>query len=100
MYYYGEVTMKEIGNEIGVNESRVSQLHARAVQRLRKTLGPDLKPGAVAAAMSHLGKAVAQPKVMGRKRMPIRMETSDLAGHSRQTVTARSAGQVVNRVAC
>ena len=100
MYYYGEVTMKEIGNEIGVNESRVSQLHARAVQRLRKTLGPDLKPGAVAAAMSHLGKAVAQPKVMGRKRMPIRMETSDLAGPSRQTVTARSAGQVVNRVAC
>ena len=100
MYYYGEVTMKEIGNEIGVNESRVSQLHARAVQRLRKTLGPDLKPGAVAAAMSHLGKAVTQPKVMGRKRMPIRMETSDLAGPSRQTVTARSAGQVVNRVAC
>ena len=42
LYYYGEVTMKEIGAEIGVNESRVSQLHARAVQRLRKLLGPDL----------------------------------------------------------
>ncbi len=46
MYYFGEVTMKEIGAEIGVNESRVSQLHARAVQRLRKVLaasdgGPD-----------------------------------------------------------
>lgn len=39
MYYYGEITMKEIGAEIGVNESRVSQLHARAVQRLRKSLG-------------------------------------------------------------
>lgn len=39
MYYFGEVTMKEIGAEIGVNESRVSQLHARAVQRLRKVLG-------------------------------------------------------------
>ena len=35
-YYYGDVTMKQIGSEIGVNESRVSQLHARAVQRLRK----------------------------------------------------------------
>ncbi|MCY4599115.1 MAG: FliA/WhiG family RNA polymerase sigma factor [Acidobacteria bacterium] len=41
MYYYGESTMKEIGREIGVNESRVSQLHARAVRRLRKLLAPD-----------------------------------------------------------
>jgi RNA polymerase sigma factor FliA len=41
LYYYGEATMKQIGAEIGVNESRVSQLHARAVQRLRKTLGGD-----------------------------------------------------------
>jgi RNA polymerase sigma factor FliA len=39
LYYYGEVTMKQIGAEIGVNESRVSQLHARAIRRLRDTLG-------------------------------------------------------------
>src|SRR5262245_17444834 len=39
LYYYGEVTMKEIGAEIGVNESRVSQLHARAIRRLRDALG-------------------------------------------------------------
>jgi RNA polymerase sigma factor for flagellar operon FliA len=39
LYYYGEVTMKEIGAEIGVNESRVSQLHARAIRRLRETIG-------------------------------------------------------------
>jgi DNA-directed RNA polymerase specialized sigma subunit len=32
--------MKQIGQEIGVNESRVSQLHARAVARLRKALSP------------------------------------------------------------
>ena len=44
LYYYGDVTMKQIGSKIGVNESRVSQLHARAVQRLRKTLGSDLDP--------------------------------------------------------
>ena len=31
LYYYGEATMKQIGAEIGVNESRVSQLHARAI---------------------------------------------------------------------
>jgi RNA polymerase sigma factor for flagellar operon FliA len=41
MYYFGEVTMKQIGAEIGVNESRVSQLHARAIQRLRKALAAE-----------------------------------------------------------
>ena len=39
LYYYREATMKEIGSEIGVNESRVSQLHARAIRRLREALG-------------------------------------------------------------
>src|SRR6266480_5594305 len=38
LYYYGDVTMKQIGAEIGVNESRVSQLHARAIKRLRVAL--------------------------------------------------------------
>lgn len=38
LYYFGEATMKQIGQEIGVNESRVSQLHARAIQRLRRLL--------------------------------------------------------------
>jgi RNA polymerase sigma factor FliA len=42
LYYYAEATMKQIGAEIGVNESRVSQLHARAIQRLKKTLGADM----------------------------------------------------------
>jgi RNA polymerase sigma factor for flagellar operon FliA len=54
LYYYGDVTMKQIGSEIGVNESRVSQLHARAVQRLRKTLGSDLSPDLVVAAMKNV----------------------------------------------
>jgi RNA polymerase sigma factor for flagellar operon FliA len=40
LYYYKEATMKQIGAEIGVNESRVSQLHARAIRRLREALGP------------------------------------------------------------
>src|SRR5438477_2520902 len=38
LYYYQEATMKQIGAEIGVNESRVSQLHARAIRRLRDAL--------------------------------------------------------------
>jgi len=39
LYYFREVTMKLIGAEIGVNESRVSQLHARAIERLQKVFG-------------------------------------------------------------
>jgi RNA polymerase sigma factor for flagellar operon FliA len=46
LYYYGEVTMKEIGAELGVNESRVSQLHARAIRRLRDALGAEVTPQA------------------------------------------------------
>ena len=48
LYYYGEATMKQIGAEIGVNESRVSQLHARAIRRLREALASTM-PGAEAA---------------------------------------------------
>jgi RNA polymerase sigma factor for flagellar operon FliA len=47
LYYFRDVTMKQIGAEIGVNESRVSQLHARAIQRLQKALG-----GGIAATTS------------------------------------------------
>ena len=51
MYYYAEATMKQIGVAIGVNESRVSQLHARAVQRLRKALGAECSAAEAAAAL-------------------------------------------------
>ena len=51
LYYYGEATMKQIGAEIGVNESRVSQLHARAVQRLRKALGADCPTESISPAV-------------------------------------------------
>ena len=46
LYYFGESTMKQIGQEIGVNESRVSQLHARAIQRLRRLLDGPASPQA------------------------------------------------------
>ena len=73
LYYYGDVTMKQIGSEIGVNESRVSQLHARAVQRLRKTLGRDLNPNQVGAAMKEQAQA---PR---RKRPVLQMAKAHLA---------------------
>lgn len=51
LYYYGDATMKQIGAEIGVNESRVSQLHARAIRRLRDALLAVMPPAEAAAAM-------------------------------------------------
>jgi RNA polymerase sigma factor for flagellar operon FliA len=38
LYYYEELTMKEIGEVMGYTESRVSQLHTKAVLRLKNSL--------------------------------------------------------------
>ena len=38
LYYYEEMTMREIGLALGVVESRVSQVHASAVVHLRSAL--------------------------------------------------------------
>lgn len=38
LYYYEELTLKEIGESLGVSESRVSQIHTKAVLRLRGRL--------------------------------------------------------------
>ena len=35
LYYYEGLTLKEIGEVLGVTESRVSQLHTKAILRLR-----------------------------------------------------------------
>jgi len=39
LYYYQELTMKQVGAVLGVGESRVSQIHSVAVVRLRARLG-------------------------------------------------------------
>jgi RNA polymerase sigma factor FliA len=43
LYYYENLTLREIGEVLGVTESRVSQLHTKAVLRLRSKLGPELE---------------------------------------------------------
>ena len=35
LYYYEELTLKEIGEVMSISESRVSQIHTRAVSKLR-----------------------------------------------------------------
>jgi len=39
LYYYEELTMKEIGATLDLSESRVSQMHSSIVQRLQSQLG-------------------------------------------------------------
>ncbi len=41
LYYYENLTLREIGEVLGVTESRVSQLHTKAVLRLRGRLTED-----------------------------------------------------------
>lgn len=38
LYYYEELTLREIGEVLGVTESRVSQLHTKAILRLKARL--------------------------------------------------------------
>jgi RNA polymerase sigma factor for flagellar operon FliA len=38
LYYYENLTLREIGEVLGVTESRVSQLHTKAVMRLKSAL--------------------------------------------------------------
>lgn len=38
LYYYEHLTLKEIGRALGISESRVSQVHTRAMTRLRLRL--------------------------------------------------------------
>lgn len=39
LYYYNELTLKEISSVLEVSESRVSQLHTRALQKMRTPMG-------------------------------------------------------------
>src|SRR5207249_11208927 len=38
LYYYEELTLRAIGEVLGVTESRVSQLHTKAILRLKARL--------------------------------------------------------------
>lgn len=103
LYYYGEVTMKEIGAELGVNESRVSQLHARALRRLRDALGNDVPPAAAASAIKtailsfahrpRMAKATLRPAAAAPA---ARAESGVVVPYARVSRTARSKSPSLN----
>ncbi len=39
LYYYEDLTLKEISNVLEVSESRISQLHTRALQKMKGKMG-------------------------------------------------------------
>jgi len=98
LYYYSEVTMKEIGSELGVNESRVSQLHARALRRLREALGAETTPAAALQSIRAAVLAFAQKPRMAKATLPgVPSATSAPTSDSKVTTSvARRTGLVVD----
>ena len=47
LYYYEELTLREIGEVLGVTESRVSQLHTKAILRLKARLAGSMPRAAL-----------------------------------------------------
>lgn len=55
LYYYEELTMKEVGLALGIGESRVSQIHTLAVIRLRARLQELMAANRQPARAAHAG---------------------------------------------
>jgi len=55
LYYYEELTMKEVGSAMGIGESRVSQIHTLAVIRMRARLQELMAAGPAQAQAAHAG---------------------------------------------
>ncbi len=56
LYYFEELTMKEVGAVLGIGESRVSQIHSLAVLRLRARLEELLKTAKPAGRAAQAGR--------------------------------------------
>ena len=90
LYYYQEATMKQIGAEIGVNESRVSQLHARAIRRLRDALGSGMPPAEAARAMRTAILEFQQKPRMAKATLDTGTQPGVVVPYSSVSRTARS----------
>jgi RNA polymerase sigma factor for flagellar operon FliA len=112
LYYYQEATMKQIGAEIGVNESRVSQLHARAIRRLRDALAGSMPAAEAAKAMrtailefqqkprmakAMLDRAALQADAVAET--PAARQTAVVVDYASVSRTARSRSESLNGLA-
>jgi len=88
MYYYKDVTMKDIGSSIGVNESRVSQLHTRAIQRLRVALGSEADPKSAGKILREAVCAFQQKPKMLKAQLAIRPTPVATSAEQREKMVA------------
>ena len=91
LYYYENLTLREIGEVLGVTESRISQLHTKAVLRLRSRLATetDALPG---RRLRGHGGAAARARAGGPpRRRAARAPTGTVAG--RVSSTRKSASK-------
>ena len=95
LYYYENLTLREIGEVLGVTESRVSQLHTKAVLRLKSRLQGD--PIADAEEGGEARDRDAAPP-SHRQREELRALASqqaavaEIGGRARSTTWTRSSG--------
>jgi RNA polymerase sigma factor for flagellar operon FliA len=71
LYYYEELTMREVGEVLGVTESRVSQLHSGAILRLRTAIRRhrlEMGEPVAAGARSGSGAKTSAPRPRGTAR--------------------------------
>ena len=66
LYYFQELTMKEVGAKLGVGESRVSQIHSTAVVRLRAVVILDSTKPSDAALPARVGADVKPERSPGQ----------------------------------
>src|SRR6202012_1500649 len=71
MYYYDGLTLTEIGNVLGVTESRVCQIHTKALRQLRSKLADRPEPARRPAATSGSGGGAATREVAARPRLQL-----------------------------
>jgi len=73
LYYFQELTMKEVGAKLGVAESRVSQIHSTAVVRLRAVVILDSSKASGAILPPRLETDVRPQRSL--RRSPIKLMT-------------------------
>jgi RNA polymerase sigma factor FliA len=61
LYYEQEMTMKEIGEQLGIDESRVSQLHSAAIGHLRHRVQSMLRGPRPSVGRAHLDGEARRP---------------------------------------
>ena len=67
LYYYEELTLREIGEVLGVTESRVSQLHTKAILRLKARLSGATQRAEIEAHVASAGRQIGKEARLNRQ---------------------------------